>query len=356
MALPLSTLSRFPSPTLHVALAALHAGISVVPIRSDGSKQPALSGWKRYQERLPLVAEVEAWFGDPEKGLALVTGPISGNLIAIDFDDEDMFSAWLKHVLQDQALTDLYDAIARGYEEITPKGGRHLLFRCSEIAGNQKLAQRRGPDAQRLETLAETRERGGIIIVDPSHGGVHPSGLAYVRVRGSVTSIRTIDAPSRARLYESIREFDQTPPVRRPNAPSALATLRPLSSCPGSRPGDLFNRDPAVTWESLLQPHGWELVRMAGGEGFWRRPGKEGPGVSATTNYAGSGLLYVFSTSTCFEPERGYSKFDVYTHLSHGGDYTAAARALALRGYANKAGAAQRSRTRERQGIASADW
>jgi hypothetical protein len=63
--------------------------------------------------------------------------------------------------------------------------------------------------------------------------------------------------------------------------------------------------------------------------GQWRRPGKRGPGISATTNYAGNGLLYVFSTATIFEPERGYTKFTAYALLEHGGDFAAAARSLA---------------------------
>ena len=44
-------------------------------------------------------------------------------------------------------------------------------------------------------------------------------------------------------------------------------------------------------------------------------------------------MLYVFSTSTPFEPERGYSKFSAYTLLEHGNDYAAAARELVSKGY-----------------------
>src|SRR5207248_4509818 len=97
------------------------------------------------------------------------------------------------------------------------------------------------------------------------------------------------------------------------------------------RPGDLFNR--VASWEEILIPYGWELVRRVADKGEWRRPGKQGPGISATTNWNGSDLLYVFSTSTLFEPERGYSKFSAYALLNFGGDFVAAARALAAQGY-----------------------
>jgi len=56
------------TPTYHVARAALEAGIGVLPIRFDGTKQPALAGWKRYQEKRPTLAEMGAWFRDPQYG------------------------------------------------------------------------------------------------------------------------------------------------------------------------------------------------------------------------------------------------------------------------------------------------
>jgi len=43
--------------------------------------------------------------------------------------------------------------------------------------------------------------------------------------------------------------------------------------------------------------------------------------------------LWVFSSSTPFEPERSYGKFGAYTVLEHGGDYTSAAKALVEAGY-----------------------
>ena len=94
------------------------------------------------------------------------------------------------------------------------------------------------------------------------------------------------------------------------------------------RPGSVYNR--TATWHDVLSPAGWTIVDAnPDGELFWCRPGKR-YGISATTNYAGSDLLYVFSSSTNFEPDKGYSKFSAFTELYYGGDYTAAAAALAL--------------------------
>src|SRR6266699_660775 len=252
------------SPTYQVALAALEAGMSVLPIRPDGTKQPALPGWKRYQQEMPTKTLVEEWFRHPQRGLALVTGHISGGLIALDFDDLATFDAWLKRIRREQALHALYEFIASGYEERTPKNGRHLLFRCpaafsgSQRPGNQRLALRPVPEPQRVQVLAETREEGGMIIVDPSRGGVHPSGKPYVRIRGGVTMIRTITPEERALLYDSIRAFDEMPPPPHrelsPAQPRCFTFHHSGGSGSGERPGDLFDHDPGVTWESLLLP------------------------------------------------------------------------------------------------------
>jgi hypothetical protein len=62
---------------------------------------------------------------------------------------------------------------------------------------------------------------------------------------------------------------------------------------------------------------------------MWQRPGKAGREGSATFNFGGSGLFYVFSTNAApFESGTSYRPFAVYAILEHGGDFTEAAREL----------------------------
>ena len=320
----------------HTAVQAIHAGISVVPVEADGSKRPALSRWQTYQRRFPSHMELERWFRKTTFGLGLITGAISGNLEALDFDDRATFEAWLARIQQYPEAAALFDRIAWGYEESTPAGGRHLLYRCSDIAGNQKLAVRPAPE-QKMKTLIETRGEGGFIIIAPSRGTVHPSGKPYMLRRGSVTKIQTITGEERSLLFALARSFDEMPPLP-PH--QALPPQRENTNARGSRPGDIFNQ--RASWQEVLEPHGWELVRVVGEEGQWRKPGKVGPGISATTNFDGSDLLYVFSTSTCFEPQQGYTKFRAYALLNHGEDFSAAARELAEKGYTSASNQAER--------------
>ncbi len=310
------------------ALSAQQAGINVLPIRADGSKRPDVLNWRAYQRRKVTPGEVSHWFRDTDRGLAVVTGEISGNLEALDIDSLDTYRAWLDRLRQDKVLRPVYERIARGYLEATPAGGRHLLYRCASIGRNQVLARRQLATAHRYQTLIETRGSGGLLIIAPSAGKVHPDEKPYILLHGDITCVATIETAERAQLLALARAFNEVADDL-PTHHRASSTRAPeLAS---TRPGDQFNRQ--ATWPEILHPHGWTLVRTLDGEGLWRRPGKDGPGISATTNYAGSDLLYVFSTSTFFAPERGYTKFAAYTLLEHDGDFTAAAKTLAEEGY-----------------------
>lgn len=65
------------------ALALLGIGISVIPVKRDGSKLPLLK-WKEFQSRLMTEQEVKKYFTDCG-GVIAITGGIS-KLICIDFD------------------------------------------------------------------------------------------------------------------------------------------------------------------------------------------------------------------------------------------------------------------------------
>lgn len=306
------------------AMSCYQAGINVLPIRADGSKRPALDGWKVYQQRRVTPGEISRWFREVERGLAVVTGAISGGLEALDIDSQETYQLWLERVREHPFLRPLYERIAGGYLEATPAGGRHLLYRCETVGRNQPLARRPLASGQGYQTLIETRGSGGLLIIAPSNGRVHPDGKPYRLLSGGALHIATISAEERAQLLALARSFNEVPVRTREQRVNYV--LASGEERPTTRPGDLFNQ--SARWEDILCPRGWKLVRKVNGAGQWRRPGKRGPGISATTNYAGNDLLYVFSTATIFEPERAYTKFTVYTILEHGGDFAAAARAV----------------------------
>lgn len=109
-------------------------------------------------------------------------------------------------------------------------------------------------------------------------------------------------------------------------APPAPTTRRRLEGS-GDRPGDLLAA--STSWAEILEPCGWTFAGSRGEVGYWRRPGKVGGTVSATTNALGTNRLHVFSSNAApFEADQSYSLFAAFALLEHGGDFGAAARAL----------------------------
>lgn len=307
------------------ASAANRAGICVVPAKEDGSKRPDLPHWTELQKRRPTNAELNAWFPkEPDRnGLFFILGRVSGNVECIEFDDRGALVAF-KMAAEALDLGPLIRRVELGYAEETPSGGAHWLYRVSEPRGNTKLASKPCTGCEKHEpgqthVLIETRGEGGGIVAAPSHGPVHPSGRPYILRAGGVDSIAELTLEEREELWQLARTLDEMP-----RSVPVQELLHATGT--GDRPGDRFNQE--KHWADVLEPAGWRHVYTRGDESYWRRPGKN-EGVSATTNYKGSGLLYVFSSSVPdFVPEEGYNKFRAYALLHHGGDFQAAARAV----------------------------
>ena len=297
---------------LTIAEQALDNGISIVPPRNDGTKAP-LGRWQTYQEQWPTLDEITQWYTDTNiTGIGVVCGQVSGNLECIDFDRKEAYEEFVE-LAQLAGLSELVDRIEDGYLESTPKG-MHWLWRCSEISHNVKLANN-----DQDETLIETRGEGGYVIVAPTSGTVHPSGEPYTLLQGSIETIPVITPEERQLLLDLAKTLDKN--ARR-------ADLQ--GSEDKSRPGDHFNAE--STWSDVLSPAGWKEMYTRDGVIYWQRPGKT-IGASATTNYADTDLLYVFTSSTEFDPNTAYSKFGAYAVLEHDGDHSRAAAALRAQGF-----------------------
>jgi hypothetical protein len=346
-------------PDMRQAARELHdAGLSVVRVKEDGSKQPDRS-WKQYQAQRSTPAEHDVWFdpnrrGGPAQGIGYVLGQVSGNVEMIEFEGCAIAEGYLERVTEiagASGLSDVLKAVLNGWVDESPKGGLHAHVRVegAPVKPNTKLASRPARDdeltpeqvLQRIKNpgkvfpvvLIETRGEGGFVVGAPSHGRVHPSGKPYKRVAGGPATIPTLNAHEYAAIHALMRAVDQMPVKDNPkSAPKAPRT--PLRD--GElRPGDDFENK--VEFPEILTPHGWMFLFQHGPTCYWRRPGKD-VGVSATTGRASDrDRFYVFSTSTEFTAETPYTKFATYTLLNHGGDYTAATRALAAQGYGQKA-------------------
>lgn len=322
---------------LDAAIELRAAGMSVIPVRADGSKAPAVD-WKPYTQTAATVEQIRAWFHSGNYGLGVVCGAVSGNLEMVEVEGRaaDRMPE-LAELANASGLGDLWQTLVTSWFERSPSNGWHFLYRVDgEIAGNTKLA--RAADGKTV--LAETRGENGMVVVAPTPGTHHETGRPWERALGGPGTVATITIEQRDALHDLVRMLDLTPqpsePVTRPSGPIAQANAASGHHSPaaGLSPGDAYEAQ--TDWAEILLPHGWTLVHTQGQVRYWRRPGKT-IGVSATTGKATDrDRLYVFSTSTEFDSEKPYTKFGAITVLEHGGDHKAAAAALRRQGFGDQ--------------------
>ncbi|HEX9929315.1 MAG TPA: phage/plasmid primase, P4 family [Pyrinomonadaceae bacterium] len=306
------------------------AGLSIFPIRADGSKAPAIKEWKPYQNRLASEAELRQWFGSGN-GLAIVAGKVSGNLEILDHDAPELYEPWRE--LVDETAPGLLDRLTIVQ---TPSGGYHLYYRCQTIEGNKKLAEKPSTNKNgkpNRDTLIETRGEGGYALVPPSPPACHEENKPYVLLSGSFKQIAEITVEERQILLDCARSFDEC--FEEKTLPE---TTKGECIVTGNRPGDEFNRQFTTSdWNDLLSSNGWQKIFVSRNVEYWRRPGKTGRGISATVNYKGSNLLYVFSSNAYpLNYKTAYTPFAALTFLQFNGDFTAAAKVLAKAGFGKK--------------------
>lgn len=325
------------NPVLDAALAWRRAGFSVVPIKPDGSKRPHGS-WKEYQDAPASEGTITGWFGAGRFGLGVVMGTVSGNAEMLEIEGRGSASLNdLEQLALASGLAEPWRRVTRTYCERSPSGGYHWLYRVdgAPVPGNTKLARRPATPEElaenadeRIKTLVETRGEGGQVVVAPTPGTFHPSGQPWALLAGAPGEVPVITADEREALHALVATLDEMPRVE-------AAPERPRGEPATGRPGDDF--EARTSWDKILEPHGWTFVYEDGeGTRYWRRPGKD-LGVSATTGHAQDrDRLYVFTSSTEFDQEKPYTKFGAHALLNHGGDYSAAGRALAEAGYGEK--------------------
>ncbi len=301
------------------------AGLSVIPIKPNGTKAPAIN-WKEFQSRFPTDEELEVWWSSPGLGIAIITGEVSGFLQVIDFDapPNKQFGELIRAELGEELVKSM-PLIS------TPRpGGFHLYFRCPGLfQGNTVLAQKKDAEGKVITTV-ETRGDGGYTLTVGCPSGCHRSGNTYELKRGSLNAIPELSMEQAEKLFAICRASNEYFEPERETGPL------PDPSVVGNRPGDDFND--RESWDELLPGYEWRLCYRRNGQGYWTRPGKDRrEGHSATTGGGGSDLLYVFTSGGHPLKERtSYSKFAFYAAMHHGGDHSAAARDLVQQGYGDQ--------------------
>lgn len=327
------------SQDLLAAAQAWHdAGYCVVPTHEDGSKRP-FGRWKEYQKARPSMADIEAWLSTGKHtGIGIISGSASGNVELLEL--EGPMDAAVERLGRIAAASQAYASIgipellakvARGCVEQSAGGGLHLFIRVVDgpAKGNTKLAfTGQGSDRK---VIAETRGEGGFVVVAPTPARKgHPEGAAYLFINGGHPA-NTVEVTSEERdLLHTLftMALDEPDEVEM----AAMLVQQEARTPSVSTDGGAFDAYRKVSWRDILEPLGWTWSHRDGERDHWTRPGKNvKDGTSATT--IEDGPMYVFSSNSGLPTEQGMSKGQVYAHLHHGGDLSAAAKSLRDAGY-----------------------
>jgi hypothetical protein len=200
----------------------------------------------------------------------------------------------------------------------TKSGGLHIVYKCPAPEGNRKLAKRSGSH----EAVIETRGKGGLLFIWPTPG--------YEIVSGDFLAIPEVTQQQRDNLISLCEHLNEIEPEKfeRKLTNPAAKTIE------GKAPWTAF--DEATDIFTMMEAYGWRVIGARGDYVRLNRPGaKNSRGVDASIIQSVN-LFYPFTSSDLFSPNKAYSPSSVYAIMEHGGDFSAAARDLYLKGYGDR--------------------
>ncbi len=328
---PIPEIAKFLSyeNLLPVALQYHAAGLKVIPWANDPDPKKQFPAWKKYIEG-QSIEQVRKLFANSHHRICLIC---CDGIEAIDIDvkadplgtiGDDFFNL----CREDENATNILQkcVIVR-----TKSGGWHIIYKASNIEGNQKLAYR----SDCKEAMIETRGIGGLLFVAPSPG--------YTLDQGNYCDIPYLTDTERNTLISIARLL---------NEQITDAPIPPNSTPPEHNNGvtswDDYNERHTI--EETAERYGWRVVGKSGDKLYLNRPGaKNANGVDATilTTRAGNRRFYVHTTSAHYNQQKLYTAFGMYATEEHHGDIKAAAKTLTAQGYGYNANAEKNAEKRQ---------
>ena len=294
-------------------------GLTPLPIK-PGEKRPNFQ-WQSWIETRPDLPEVIAQFQrTPGDKVGLVTGKVE--LLDIDIKHDPEGKVWVPF---DQKFKSTYPELySKMVIESTQSGGTHYWYKVPDGCEDQnkhlavipkspaEIAA--GPRSRNYHVVIETRGHGGQGICSPSPG--------YDLIQGEIHQIQEISADERQLIWNLAFDCSITP--------SEDVVIDK------GKPGEHY--DETTTFEDLdamLRHDGWIPVRNAGRSGWknYTRPGAKHPGRVDGGLHRESRFFLNLSSGASMPMNKGLSPFALYAHLYHHGDFKAAARDLAAKGY-----------------------
>lgn len=309
------------------------AGFSVIPVNSE--KNPAIFTWTEFQKRPMTEEECDLHFKD-SWGIALLMGG-QKKLTALDLDlkySEDKF------FLENYKKKIGGKLLKRFYVQTTKNNGLHFIFSSDKVENNMKLASRETSPEEKNEvyvdnyenlrtrgkalkialnhkslTFLETRGEGGYVVLAPSPG--------YEKVFGKIGHLSEIEYDE---LMSTSRSFNEFAELHKDYKVEKYrnSDINPFEEF--IERGDVLN---------VLLENGWEEVKDSKNYVRLKRAGNPSSKSSALYDKV-TKVFTVFSTSTNFDPNRGYSAASVFVKLEADDDVDLAYRLLINKGFGDK--------------------
>lgn len=295
-------------------------GLRVVPIPAGMKWPQGLAAW---QDAATVDSDIiDAWWTGLYKdhGVGIVTGARSG-IWALDVDAPEGLRSLRK-------LVDEHGPLPRTVTARTGGGGLHILFQWDPNHPIRNIQSR--PDL--LGKGLDVRGEGGQIVVYPS---IHPNGTRYEwgewplrpQQKEKWGDGNIVAAPQW--LYE---KYDTVAVTDKPKKVPTEHQIDPDS--PADAVYGMYD------YAELLESDGWTHHSTHGDDTWWTRPDKTPQDGHSAVLHGPDGPLVVFSSNAPPELLEGarieadggtgwvLSLFDYLTATQHGGDSSAAAKAV----------------------------
>ena len=288
------------------------AGLKIIPFwsRPDGSKifPPE---YAKYRDAQTAEDIARLFAGDCDGVCLLCTDGVE----AIDVDTKHDPTGKIRGQLID--AFDAADFKMAGVVQRTKSDGLHMIYRCPAPEGNRKLARRKGEK----EAMIETRGKGGLLFIAPTPG--------YEVLSGTLFSIPEVSQEDRDELIKICAHMDEPDAVQFSENVSAQA-----KTISGKKPWEAFDESTSVL--GMMEGYGWRQIGKAGDYVRLNRPGaKHSRGIDGSV-IVNANLFYPFTSSEQFEPNKAYGPAAVYAIMEHGGNFSAAAKALYQKGFGDR--------------------
>jgi hypothetical protein len=290
-------------------------GYSLIPLNLD--KSPKLKSWTEYQKN--RITDIEKF---KDNNVGLVCGIVSGNILVIDVDCKYDLTGTLYQDLK-ELIENSKDGLFDKFQvNATKNNGFHLIFSCeSNPIGNKKLASRPATEEEqakgdKVKVLIETRGEGGYICYPPTDG--------YSIIKEGYEILTDDEVDIVLSCCRSFNKIESKEPIYKNKIDETNFVTSPFE--------DYNNRGDCV--QELIS-NGWQFVFEKGDNIHLKRPGTTDSRVSGNFSRKHN-KFYVFSTSTIFQENTGYSPAGVYCKLYHNENWSDCAKSLISKGFGKK--------------------